>query len=479
MHPPSPLYETLSIPSRVLQVHNLEVLISTLNTRVPAAGVIPSLESPTDAIFVPILSEASDQASAAPFPVHKTMVVGEGLHSAVDYGRFAFNTPDSIVGMVKVAVDLPLPLKEPEPDTQSICSAVNVESGTTALATFRESIANSAAYEHEWYRSGMPALSEWLVQGLKPSDSLKSAIKDLVGSIVDDVEVSITKADTAQLNQLAASAIHPDVVQSILGHLESWAEKSHTELRDELDEAFAAPNWHKLAWWKLLWRSDDVSMITSEILERRWLVKAEKSSIYLAGRMEQAGFPDDVRKLSVPAQEKASDASQDQTPSTAPQETVEKEKIALYVSTAVRTPHPWPAQIAASRAELLGVSVPYLQSLSQRLVLAALSTTSISSAVSALLYISLPTFSLFETGAVAALGLTLSLRRLQKVWEEARKTWQAEIREEGRRTLKVTEETVRLIVERSQKPELEAEGVALRKRARDAVGKVRDALAKV
>lgn len=476
-HPPSPLYKTLSIPSRVLQTHNLEVLISTLNTHVPAADTSSTAESSADAILVPILPVSSGRASFVPYPVHKTLVLGEGLDSAVAYGRFKSDVSSDMEDMVKVAVDLPPPMKETDSDNNSTCSAVNIDAGTAALASFRVSVANSEIYEQGWFRSGMPPLSDWLVDGLRPSNTLKPAMKRLVESIADDVDAKITRADTAQLNYLAKSALHPDVTESILGHLESWAEKSHTELRDELDEAFGARNWHKLAWWKLLWRVDDVGMITSEILERRWLVNAEKSCIYLAGRMEQAGFPDHVRMLNSPTQEDTSGISQNQPSPTVPQNATEK--AILDLSAAIRNPQLWPAQIGARRTELSLATVPHLQALSQRLVLTALSTTSVSSALSALLYVSVPTFSVFEAGAIAAVGLTFSLRRLQKLWEKARETWQAEIREEGRKTLKVTEDTVRLIVQSSQKPVLEGEGVEERRRAREMVGRVRDALNKV
>jgi hypothetical protein len=480
VQPPSPLYKILSVPSRVLRMHSLEVLVFTLNTHQLAAPVPSTAESPTDALFVPILPVTSGRTTLVEYPIHKTLVVGEGLDGAVNYGKFISDATADVKEMVKVAIELPLPTKEPDAHSHSTCSPVNIEAGTTALAMFRESIANSTAYEHGWFKSGMPALSAWLTQGINPAETPNSALKSLVESVVDDTEDKITAADTVQLNNLAASVLPFDTTESILGHLESWAEQSHKELRDELDVAFNARNWHKLAWWKLLWRADDVGMITSEILERRWLVSAEKSCIYLAGRMDQAGFPDDVRKLSIPSQEETFDVSEDVPPSAvSEQPELVTKKAAMDISTIVRNPGPWPSQIPASRTLLSLTTVPHLQLLSQRLVLTAVSTTATSSALSTFLYLSLPTFSVFEAGAIATLGLTYSLRRLQKLWEKARESWQAEVREEGRKTLKVTEDTVRLIVERSQKPIEEGQGVKDRRRAREAVKIVREVLRKV
>jgi hypothetical protein len=91
-------------------------------------------------------------------------------------------------------------------------------------------------------------------------------MKTLVSSVAGNVEASITKADTARLQKLASIPTDRDVTDSIVNHLESWAEQFHAGLRDK---AFSAKNWHKLSWWKLFWRVDDVTMLTTEILERR------------------------------------------------------------------------------------------------------------------------------------------------------------------------------------------------------------------
>ena len=79
---------------------------------------------------------------------------------------------------------------------------------------------------------------------------------------------------------------------------------------------------------------------------------------------------------------------------------------------------------------------------------------------------------------MAALGLTFSLRRLQKLWEGSRESWQSTVREEGRRTLKGTEEVVRTILRSSGKKGgvEEDDGVRERREAREAVRKVREAL---
>jgi hypothetical protein len=69
---------------------------------------------------------------------------------------------------------------------------------------------------------------------------------------------------------------------------------------------------------------------------------------------------------------------------------------------------------------------------------------------------------------------------MQKLWEGTRESWQGTVREEGRRTLKGTEEGVRMIIRSGGKEEKsEDEGVMERRLAREAVGRVREALDKM
>lgn len=475
-HPPTPLYKVLSIPSRVLRAHNLEILLSTLNADVSNSSLASTAESSQEAIFVPKLMATSARGLPVPYPVHKTLVIGEGLDKAVAFGRFTADISSETGDMLRVAIDMKPATEDSDPTTHSTCSVVNIDSGAKALSAFRESIANSVLYERGWSRSGMPSISQWLTQDLQPAEPIKPAMKDFIFSITEDAEANITKEDIVQLQTLTQSAAQQQTSGSMLGHLEAWAEKSHTELRDQLDAAFFARHWHKLAWWKLFWRVDDVSMIASEIIERRWLTDAEKGGVFLAGRMEQAGFPDVVPYKAEPVV----------APSTQNTAAQEPEKVCnlsppqpMALSTDVREVEPWHTQISTSRASLLQTTVPPLQALAQNLVLRTLSTTSLASALSALLWVSMPTISVFEAGAIAALGLVYSLRRMQKVWEKAREDWQVEVREDGRKTLKFTEDLVRWIVKGSEKNVEDSESVMRRRRAREAIEKVREVLKKL
>ncbi|KAH6639047.1 hypothetical protein C7974DRAFT_125515 [Boeremia exigua] len=467
VHRPTPLYKVLSAPSRVLRAHNLEILVSTLNVNTAKMLTTASTESSEESVLVPKLQATSARGTPVPYPVHKTLVVGEGLDSALAFGRFSSDSSEDMRSIIKVAVDLPAPQEEADAGAQTESTVINVDIATQALASFRESVANSQTFERGWFRSGLPTLSKWLTTDLQPAEPIRPAMKTLISSVVDDVEAKLLKEDTARLALLASIPTDREATAAIANALDVWAEKSHTELRDELDEAFSARNWHKLSWWKLFWRVDDVTMLSQEIIESRWLISAEKSSIFLAGRMAQAGFPEDLPRVAV----------QHDIPVTTTETAPTLINQPTNLSTEVKKPQPWSDNIATAREELVAANVPPLQALAQRLILQTMSTTSLSSALSALLYVS-SSFSVFEASAVAALGLTISLRRMQKLWEGARDSWQGTVREEGRRTLKATEDLVRLIIRSKDQGKTQVDQSAVeRRQAREAVKAVREALA--
>jgi hypothetical protein len=90
------------------------------------------------------------------------------------------------------------------------------------------------------------------------------------------------------------------------------------------------------------------------------------------------------------------------------------------------------------------------------------------------MYVSSVSTGLYECGAVAALGIVWSLRRMQGKWETARRFWEGEVREEGRRAVRGVEGVVSDVLVTSQ-PRLE--GDAELQRASEAVDRAETALA--
>jgi hypothetical protein len=160
-------------------------------------------------------------------------------------------------------------------------------------------------------------------------------------------------------------------------------------------------------------------MVTSEILEKQFLRRAEREVIWTAGKYQQAGLIEEPTSTS--------------KSTTAP---VPAEPVSA----------PWPTQIPDLRTKLLTTTVPSLQALAQSLVLFSVSTTTLTSALSALTYVSVPSASVYESCTLAAVGLIYSMRRQQKRWDSARTFWEEEVREEGRTALRETEVALRKIV---------------------------------
>jgi hypothetical protein len=447
------------------------------------AVLVPTLETPTS---------SSGRFSQVTYPVHKTILLGDGIESLVAYGRFtaALGARKLPLDTVKLVVNLPG--SQSEAQQADGTAIIDLDLAEQSLALFRESLSNAVPYEQGWYKAGLPALSDWLLSGTTSTDSIvKSTVRSLVSSVLENTVQEIDQSTTqSQLQSATSTNISNETRSSLLHSLSSWAEKSHAELRDQLDIAFASAHWRRLNWYKLFWRVDDVSMISSEILERRWLVESEKSLIFLAGRVAGAGIlraPDQdedtaevtawLRKKNEPSikRDEIGFMSPKLIELYKPEEDANDEGGIAPVGEMV----PWPMHVPIARIYLAKETVPSLQALAQKLVLQTLSTTSLTAAISALAYVSVTSTSLFEAGAVAAFGFVFSLKRMQSKWETAREYWEKEVREEGRKALKETEEGVKGVISEGGKADTTKEGDEDRELARKAVERVKEALARV
>ena len=427
--------------------------------------------------------------SVVRYPVHKAIVFGDGFTNPSAYSAItAAGKPEC--EMLKGAINTRW-IDTLEHESNAMVVPVNIDHAEAAITTFRESLDNSVSYEHTWFSSGLPNLSAWLLHGLDTQpDSIKPSIPNLVSSLLSATELRILVSETEHLQKLASTAISPPIRTELSRLITSWSEKAHTELRDQLSLAFSSPSWHKLAWWKLPLRVDDVDMISTDVLQRSWLTSAEKELIWLVGRIEQAGLlarEPSAPTLPRPTSRNPTDQAQVQVQGAGltglidPASTNSTFHISdLGISHSQPQPEgltPYPQSITIARTALSRDTVPPLQSLAQKLVLQFLSTTFLTSTLSALLYISISTTSLYEAGAIAALGAVYSARRLQKRWESARGVWMEVVKEEGRRVLRDVEGLWKVVVEyggsgkgRDDRDEKE------RRVARAAVERVRTAL---
>ncbi|OBT67429.1 hypothetical protein VE03_03005 [Pseudogymnoascus sp. 23342-1-I1] len=434
----------VEVESAMLRDHYLEVLVIDGDVLVESEEGTAGL---AENVLVPnIQIPASFGAHYSPItaPVHKALVVGDGILGAASLLRL----PSLEGDLIQTAVDLPSSIHDTEGTTQF--SAVDVALGTAALNSFRENVGNALKYEQQWSSSGLPTLRDWVISGSGPSTSpLKPPVHALIRSLLSSTEERIHYREASALSAALSAKVSSATTQSLQRDLDEWAEAAHTELRDQLDQAFSGRRWRALAWWKLFWRVDDVSAITSDILASRFLTGAEQEVIYIAGKIDAAGV---LAEPTTPRPSSANWAYKDVAPERDPEEDVPlgieptapeprvRDVIPVTDSPldgAIATPaikaHPWPLHIPLTRAYIASSSIPRLQALAQKLVAQTLGTTAFSGAFAGLIYVSNLSVGVYEAGAVAALGTVWALRRMQGAWEGGRGFWEREVREEGRK----------------------------------------------
>ncbi|KAI0471743.1 hypothetical protein GGR56DRAFT_681984 [Xylariaceae sp. FL0804] len=433
------LLHEVRVDSATLNGHDLEILLTEANSFL-SAQELSALGGVENAVLVPTVgfSSSKDRYSSIPTPVHKALVVADGLMGAASVG--AISNHDS-ANVVAAAVNF----SDYKPvDAPSLpFTLIDVGTAKDGLDLIRKDLGNAMKYERQWFQSNVPKLVEWLKADVvtSPDGHTKPPVKALIASLlrrtsaaVQSQEAQLRSQEARNLVASLTSTSAPTSLEVLGKDLESWAESAHTELQQQLDLAFSSQRWRKLGWWKLFWRVDDVSMLTNDMLTQSFLPKAERSAIFLAGRMKEAGVP--LTSLANAPVEVTVDGAPtgDRTVDSPAPDATSRSRPTMESD--------WPANIPATRHHLQQSSVPELQALAQRLVAQALGTSGLTTALGALVYVGTLTTTLYEAGAVAALGAAWSLRRLQRHWEAARGAWQGEVREEGRRAVRGVERAV-------------------------------------
>lgn len=474
----------MTIPAVTLQKHNLEILLQRVasndetNVRSLHTYLVPCLE---------VASSSTTRYSVIRYPVHKALVYGEGLLDISTYEAIT-SAKDEEKDMVRGILNTPWSNLHQNGGT-TVIAPINVDRAEAAIQTFRESLGNSVEYEHAWFDSGLPRLSNWFLKGsASTSAALRPTIHRLINLILVTTENRILVEEAERLQQAASIAILPATRSNLSRLLSTWSENAHTELRDQLDLAFDSRAWRRLAWWKLPWRVDDVAMLFAEVLHRSWLTDAEKELIWVAGRVEEAGLYIPQRSKSLIQTDLARGGKDEPIQvrqgaifsSTVPLPSI----TSLFPSTAASEPEPlsamplkpYPQTLTQARKALVITTTPTVQAIAQSLLLHSLSISFLTSSLSALMYFSISTTSIYESGTIAAFGLVYSLRRLQTQWEEVRTSWEEHLREQGRMMLRMIEKHWRGIIGEGGKPHIDQDDVVERQRAKDAVARVRSAL---
>ncbi|CAK7233548.1 hypothetical protein SCUCBS95973_008631 [Sporothrix curviconia] len=434
----------IEVSSPVLDGNQLEFLVMEASLAVPTtqAQLEGATETFEETVLVPAVEipTSADGRRYTPVtaPVHQALVVANGILGAAAVASLPLSAyRDEIKGAVHLG-----PLPEPAAagsDQQSLpFSTFDVSTSVEALGLFRASAANARAYETLWTRGGVSALTRWLRDGAvnRADGTTKPPVRRLVASVLRNAIASIQDAEAKLVAASSTTQSGAPVARAFVSlntGLADWAEAAHAELQTQLDLAFAGRRWRKLGWWKLFWRADDVTMLSSGLVTQQFLPQAEQDVVFLAGRIDEA-----VRLAGLRSFEGGSKLGRYAVPVVA----AEPEPSATTADAPAIVPlrTQWPTHIAFTRRYLLDETVPALQALAQKLVLQTLGTSGLATALAVLTYLS--SLGAYEAGAVAAVGYVIGLGRMQKKWEAARDFWEGEVREEGRKAVRSVEASV-------------------------------------
>ncbi|KAK4251024.1 hypothetical protein C7999DRAFT_28340 [Corynascus novoguineensis] len=413
----------------------LEILVAEAGDALAAAAAAASGDAVDDAVLVPTVDVAATTAGhVAPIgtPVHMALLVGDGVRGAASILALpVLEGEDAILGVANFRRRL---ATEDVADCPLV--AVNIDAASEGLELFRADVGNAMKYEALWTEANVSRISEWLRKStLSAGDGLtKEPVRNLISSLLRSARAAVQEEETRDLAAELRTKVSPESIAHLDQALAEWAQKAHHELQQQLDAAFTTRPWSKLGWWKLVWRADDVGMVTSELVALRFLPQAEKGIIYLAGRIEEAGVMEGQQGAPL------------YTGPALPQTSAEH---ANQATIAPRVVGKWPSHIPFTRNYLQEKTVPALQALAQKLVVQSASLAGLSTALAGLSYLS--AFGAYECGAIAALGIALSCRRLQQKWDAAREYWEGEVREEGRKAIRATEASVAEVLDKAGK----------------------------
>ena len=467
----------LQISSPLLRQHNTEIFVSSLASQ----NVIPEISEEVHHLrqtaLVPMVATPGSFAgnvSMVRHPVHRTFIVANGILGCVGLApwvRCADNATRLSSSMIHMGVNMPAMRDEQEETgSRSDMTVLHLPLADAALSSFRASHENGVSFEQGWHKSGMPEVIEWLNNSAKTMSKtdLRLAIADTIEEVIEETGVNVAKEEKSKIQDPSNSIIPEHLKESLENAIANWAFRGHTELRNRLDAAFAGRLWAKIKWWKLFWRVDDVTMIVDDLLERKWLIRAEKGVFWLAGRFQEVGISKE--DLNIVFDDKDVHLTMARTTGVPPSSSARLVLDSEEHMVAKR----WPMLIPRERSRIQEQTTSILQTLAQRLVFQTLSLTGFSSALSTLLYLSFSSWTIYEAGAVASFGLVGSLFRMQNLWEDARSSWQAELEERGRIALRLTEEIMKAkVTEARRHREQDTYGVHDRKKAREAIENAR------
>ncbi|KKY24181.1 hypothetical protein UCRPC4_g02547 [Phaeomoniella chlamydospora] len=463
---------TISVPSPLLREHNLEILVSSISSNGLA---YPSSRISSDVFLTPFAetpTSVSGRQTIVSFPVHKTLVLANGVDEFQSLSQILALTSYNSTSereLVDSMVNLPGTAGKLQSERIRMLDISSVEDD---LKEARRSIEHTPRFGVSWTGSGLPHLKQWLSESSVTSNGhIATTLLQVVQSILDAASANIEQQAFRSMAERQTDTISEETRTELQGAIDMFLAQAHLELQTGLARAFESSSWRKLAWYKLFYRVDDVPLIITDIVERYWLRESSLTVFEMLGRLHQAGlirFVSYDGKIIEFATSNGNELSLPSPPNAASDTT---DYLEIPDQPKLKT-----SELSRSRQALLATTIPTMTATAQSSLFKAVGFSATTTALSALTYMSTIAPSLYECGAIFALGVVFSLRRLQKQWEACRSGFKRDIFAAGRTALKSTEDLMRLAVrEGGRKPVDEIE-VELCSQANAAVEQARKAL---
>ena len=463
----------LHIPSPLLERLNIELLISSVNAEHGSTTTVPVETFLAPAIGVPTAFDG--RRVTVNQPVHSTLLVAKGFEELVAaielLSATAFQTQEDKESVVLVAN---LPGSNAQSQNRILVS--DVARAERGLAAIRQSTSQASAYSHEWSASGMPQITEWFNEQSaleQPAQGLPSPVSKLILALLRSTATNIEKSALTERQNLRIGGLDNATRIRIESAVEDFSRAAHQELQSGLASAWSSRNWRKLSWYKLFWRVDDVGLIVSDLVTNTWLPKTERAVYEIAGRLTQIGISPVMPEAEVPTTEHrtafepatAKPTILDPVPpllataavsptnevAIAPSEPVIVAASSSQPPVVEMRPLPLPVPITTtislSRSSYLNRQITILTTTAQQLVFRTLSISGLSAGLSALTYVSTIAPTLYEAGSIFAAGTVFALYRMQTGWQQATKTLERGLFEEGREVIRRVVQRMRELVE--------------------------------
>ena len=481
---------TLLIPASVLQRNNIEILVSSVNAPKARSGLTNGGPTTSDAFLSPAVStpsNASGRATMINQPVHKSLVVAKDLNELIGVAELLASArfgSEREAQMVDVMVNLEGATGK-QIDQTMVLDAQKAENGLDAI---RASLEKAIIYEHNWLDSGMPVLSRWLsLASAKDSVTLSAPVKNLITSLLNKASSDIDEQSAEAATSAELNSITENARTRLEAAIKEFSYSAHVELQSGLATAWSSRNWRKLAWYKLFWRVDDVSLILTDLISNAWLPQTEKAVYEISGRLLQAGIPpsgfeEEPAEVKVVAVEERTTAIGEPVAaiSVADGGTSIVAVVPGQTGVVLQQSHWGPPSLASTissvRQKVMSRAITELTFSAQQIVLKALSISGLSAGLSGLAFFSITTGNVYESATVFALGTAYALRRMQGDWQTQCKALEDGLLDAGRTVLRQTEEKMKELVRDGGRVDEESIETRTRREASEAVEKAKLAL---